>query len=304
MSARDAVPMKQVVAIGGGHGLAVTLSALRLVGVEPTALVTVADDGGSSGRLRRDLGVLPPGDLRMAMLALADPDVEIRELFAYRFRAGDLAGHSLGNLVLTALTDLEGGFMEALATASRWLGVRGRVLPSTLVPVRLRGRVDGRQVWSQVAITQTRGRVEHVWLEPSTPAALDEAVAAVRRADLILLGPGSTYTSVVPNLLVPKLGRAIAEQSERVVYVCNLEPQPGETIGFPPEAHLAALLDHCPDLRIPRVVLQRPEDPAEADAQRRALGALGAAVIHADVAADQPGRHDPGRLAAVFKGLI
>jgi uncharacterized cofD-like protein len=295
--------MSSVVAVGGGHGLSVTLSALRLVGVEPTALVTVADDGGSSGRLRRDLGVLPPGDLRMALLALADPDAEFRELLAYRFRAGDLAGHSLGNLVLTALTDLEGGFLEALATASRWLRVHGRVLPSTLVPVRLRGRVDGRQVWSQVAITQTQGRVEAVWLEPSAPAALPQAVAAVRTADLVLLGPGSTYTSVVPNLLVPELGAAMAEAAERLVYVCNLEPQPGETIGFPPEAHLAALLEHCPGLRVPRVVLQRPDDPAEARAQRRALAALGAEVIHADVAADQPGRHDPARLAAVFKGL-
>src|SRR6266498_723221 len=233
--------MSEVVAVGGGHGLSITLSALRLVGVEPTALVTVADDGGSSGRLRRDLGLLPPGDLRMALLALADPTAEVRELFAYRFRVGDLAGHSLGNLMLAALTDLEGGFLEALATASRWLGVRGRVLPSTLVPVRLRGRVDGRTVWSQVAITQTRGRVEGVWLEPSAPEALDQAVAAVRAADLVLLGPGSTYTSVVPNLLVPALGRALA--------------------------------------------------------------AVGAGVIHADVAAGEAGRHDPARLAAVLKGL-
>jgi len=295
--------VSSVVAVGGGHGLSVTLSALRLVGVEPTALVTVADDGGSSGRLRRDLGLLPPGDLRMALLALADPAAEVRELFAYRFRAGDLAGHNLGNLVLAALTDLEGGFLEALATASRWLGVRGRVLPSTLVPVRLRGRVDGRLVSSQVAITRTQGRVESVWLEPAAPAALGQAVEAVERADLVVLGPGSTYTSVVPNLLVPELGRALAEASERVVYVCNLEPQPRETIGFPPEAHLAALLDHCQGLRVPRVVCQRPGDPAGAAAQERALAALGAAVIHADVAAAQPGRHDPARLAAVLKGL-
>src|SRR6266545_476315 len=232
--------MSEVVAVGGGHGLSITLSALRLVGVEPTALVTVAHDGG---------------------------------------------------------------FMEALATASRWLGVRGRVLPSTLVPVRLHGRVDGRTVWSQVAITQSRGRVEQVWLEPAAPEALDEAVAAVRAADLVLLGPGSTYTSVVPNLLVPELGRALAEVSERVVYICNLEPQPGETIGFPPEAHLAALLHHCPGLRVPRVICQRPEEQAHADAQERALAALGASVVHADVAAAEPGRHDPARLAAVLKGL-
>jgi len=296
--------MKSVVAIGGGHGLSVTLTALRLQGVEPTALVTVADDGGSSGRLRRDLGVLPPGDLRMALLALADPDAEVRELFAYRFRAGDLAGHNLGNLALAALTDLEGGFLEALATASRWLGVRGRVLPSTLVPVRLRGRVDGRVVYSQVAITTTRGRVESVWLEPRAPEALPDAVAAVRAADLILLGPGSTYTSVVPNLLVPEIGRALADAADRVVYVCNLEPQPAETIGFPPEAHLAALLDHCAGLRVPRVVCQRPDDPERAERESRAFAALGARVVHADVADEGvPGRHDPERLAAALKSL-
>jgi len=296
--------MRRVVALGGGHGLSVTLTALRLQGVEPTALVTVADDGGSSGRLRRDLGVLPPGDLRMAMLALADPAAEVRGLFAYRFRVGDLAGHNLGNLALAALTELEGGFLEALATASRWLGVRGRVLPSTLVPVRLRGRVDGRLVYSQVAITTTRGRVESVWLEPRTPAALPDAVDAVRTADLVLLGPGSTYTSVVPNLLVPEIGRALADAADRVVYICNLEPQPAETIGFPPEAHVAALLDHCPGLRVPRVVCQRPDDPERAEQERRAFAALGSQVVHADVAAeDMPARHDPERLAAVLKSL-
>jgi uncharacterized cofD-like protein len=298
-------PPARVVAVGGGHGLAVTLTALRLQGVAPTALVTVADDGGSSGRLRRDLGVLPPGDLRMALLALADPAADVRELFAYRFQAGDLAGHNLGNLALAALTDLEGGFLEALATASRWLGVAGRVLPSTLVPVRLRGRVDGRVVYSQVAITTTRGRVEAVWLEPAAPEAVPDAVDALRTADLILLGPGSTYTSVVPNLLVPEIGRALAGAAERVVYLCNLEPQPAETTGFPPEAHVTALLDHCPGLRVPRVVCQRPDDPARAERDVGALAALGARVIHADVADERtPGRHDPERLAAVLKGLV
>jgi uncharacterized cofD-like protein len=240
----------RVVALGGGHGLAVTLTALRLVGVEPTAVVTVADDGGSSGRLRRDLGMLAPGDLRKAMLALADPDAEVRELFAYRFERGDLAGHNLGNLALAALTDLRGGFAEALAEASRWLRVHGQVLPATLVPVRLCGRVDGRQVEGQVAIATATGRVESVWLEPRRPAAVPAAVLAVRNADLVLLGPGSTFTSVVPNLLVPELAAALVEASERLVYICNLEAQPGETTGFAPEGHLAAILDHCPGLRV------------------------------------------------------
>ena len=161
----------RVVALGGGRGLAVTLTALRLLGVEPTAVVAVADDGGSSGRLRRDLGLLPPGDLRKAMLALADPAAEVRELFGYRFERGDLAGHNLGNLALAALTDLKGGFLEAIEAAAGWLGVHGQVLPATLVPVRLCGRVDGRQVEGQVAIMTATGRVESVWLEPRRPAA-------------------------------------------------------------------------------------------------------------------------------------
>jgi uncharacterized cofD-like protein len=293
----------RVVALGGGHGLAVTLTALRLLGVEPTAVVTVADDGGSSGRLRRDLGMLPPGDLRKAMLALADPAAQVRELFAYRFERGDLAGHNLGNLALAALTDLEGGFLEALGAASRWLGVHGRVLPATLVPVRLCGRVDGRQVEGQVAIMTATGRVESVWLEPRSPAAVPAAVAAVREADLVLLGPGSTFTSVVPNVLVPELAAALVE-AERLVYICNLEAQPGETTGFPPEGHLAAILDHCPGLRVATVLCQRPRDAAGAAREVAAFAVLGAGVVHAEVAADDhPGRHDAARLATALKEL-
>ena len=293
----------RVVALGGGRGLAVTLTALRLLGVEPTAVVTVADDGGSSGRLRRDLGLLPPGDLRKAMLALADPAAEVRELFAYRFERGDLAGHNLGNLALAALTDLRGGFMQALEEASRWLGVHGRVLPSTLVPVRLCGRVDGRTVEGQVAIMTATGRVESVWLEPRDPAAVPAAVLAVRDADLVLLGPGSTFTSVVPNLLVPELAAALTEAS-RLVYVCNLEAQQGETSGFAPESHLAAILDHCPGLRVATVLCQRPEGEAAAAREVRAFAELGAAVVHAEVAADDhPGRHDAARLATALKEL-
>jgi uncharacterized cofD-like protein len=293
----------RVVALGGGHGLAVTLAALRLLGVAPTAVVAVADDGGSSGRLRRDLGLLPPGDLRKAMLALADPAAEVRELFGYRFERGDLAGHNLGNLALAALTDLKGGFQEALEEASRWLRVQGRVLPATLVPVRLCGLVDGRQVEGQVAIATASGRVESVWLEPRAPAAVPAAVDAVRQADLVLLGPGSTFTSVVPNLLVPDLAAALTE-AERLVYICNLEAQPGETSGFAPETHLAAILDHCPGLPVATVLCQRPQDAAAAARELRAFAELGAAVLHAEVAADDhPGRHDAARLATALKEL-
>jgi uncharacterized cofD-like protein len=294
----------RVAAIGGGHGLSVTLAALRLLDLEPTAIVTVADDGGSSGRLRRDLGLLPPGDLRMALLALAGGESLTSGLFAYRFGAGDLAGHSLGNLILAALAELQGGFLEALAAASRLLDVRGQVVPSTLEPVSLEGRVDGQVVRGQVTLARAAGRIERVWLDPRAPAAVPAAVAAVDGADLVVLGPGSTFTSVVPNLLVPELGRCLAAASDRLLYVCNLEPQAGETSGFTPEAHLGALLDHCPGLRVPRVLCQRPPSAAQAAREAAALGALGAEVLHADVAAErQPGRHDPHRLAAALKEL-
>jgi uncharacterized cofD-like protein len=294
----------RVVALGGGHGLAVTLTALRLLGVAPTAIVAVADDGGSSGRLRRDLGLLPPGDLRKALLALADPTAEVRQLFGYRFERGDLAGHNLGNLALAALTDLKGGFLEAIEEAAGWLRVHGQVLPGTLVPVRLCGRVDGRQVEGQVAIATASGRVESVWLEPRDPAAVPAAVAAVGEADLVLLGPGSTFTSVVPNLLVPELAAALVGAQGRLVYVCNLEAQPGETSGFAPESHLAAILDHCPGLEVATVLCQRPRDAAAAARELRAFAELGAAVVHAEVAADgHPGRHDAARLATALKEL-
>ena len=303
MSSRTAAA-RQVVALGGGHGLSATLTALRLLGIDPTAVVTMADDGGSSGRLRRDLGLPPPGDLRMALLALSDPEAEARDLFAYRFQRGDLAGHNLGNLILAGLADLRGDFLEALGMASRWLRVRGRVLPSTLVPVRLRGRVDGRELEGQVAIGEASGRVERVWLQPRRPAALAEAVAAVRDADLVLLGPGSLFTSVVPNLLVPEIGTAVAEASERVVYLCNLEPQPGESSDLSPEAHLAALLAHCPGLRVPVVLCQRPGGRDVEEREEEAFAELGARVLHADLAdPGQPGRHDPTRLAVALKEL-
>ncbi len=297
-------PARQVVALGGGHGLSATLTALRLLGDHPVAVVTMADDGGSSGRLRRDLGLPPPGDLRMALLALAGAEVEARDLFAYRFQRGDLAGHNLGNLILAALAELRGDFLEALEVASRWLRVRGRVLPSTLVPVRLRGLVEGQVVEGQVAIRDAWGRVERVWLEPRRPAALAEAVAAVHEADLVLLGPGSIFTSVVPNLLVPDLGAAVAAVWERVAYLCNLEPQPGESTGFSPEAHLAALLAHCPGLRVPVVLCQRPASGADMEREVGAFAELGARVLHADlVDPGQPGRHDPTRLAVALKEL-
>ena len=235
----------RVAALGGGHGLAAPHRP-------------AAARGGATcdrdrcrrrrflGVLRRDLGPFLPGDLRKAMLALVDPTAEVRELFGYRFERGDLAGQP-GQPWLRPPSPTQAGGSEALEEASRWLRVHGN-LPATLVAVRLCGRSTGCAVEGQVAIATASGRVESVWLEPGRPAAVPAAVRAVRQADLVLLGPGSTFTSVVPNLLVPELADALTDAS-RLVYICNLEAQPGETTGFPPEGHLAAILDHCPACR-------------------------------------------------------
>jgi uncharacterized cofD-like protein len=265
----------------------------------------MADDGGSSGRLRRELGVLPPGDVRKALLALADPHSAMGPLLAYRFVRGELAGHPVGNLVLAALADLRGGFIEAVEATSRLLELQGRVLPSTLVQVELRGRVDGREVRGQDTLTGIAGRIEQVWLEPAAPPAVPAAVEAVEAADLVVIGPGSTFTSLIPNLLVPDLAAALVGRPESVVYICNLESRQAETSGFLPEAHLAALLAHCPGLVIGRILCQRPADGAARAREVRAFAELKAEVVHAElVAADRPERHDPTLLATVLRSLL
>src|SRR5690606_15222431 len=198
-----------VVAVGGGHGLSRVLAALRRLDVVATAVVTVADDGGSSGRLRRDLGIIPPGDLRMALLGLAG-NTALADLLGHRFRRGELSGHALGNLALVALAEQhDGDFVAALDHAAALLACRGRVLPATLAQVQLKARVSGAQVDGQAHVTRSGGHVERVWLEPSDPPVCAEAVSAVAAADAIVLGPGSLFTSVIAALLVPGLAAAI-----------------------------------------------------------------------------------------------
>lgn len=251
---------RRAVAIGGGHGLHRTLQALAGIAHDVTAVVTVADDGGSSGRLRRDLGVLPPGDMRMALAALCH-DPKVVDLLQYRFRSGELAGHSLGNLLLVALADLAGGdAAAATAAAAELFGIDGRVLPCTPVPVTLHaesedGRIDGQRV-----VTRTP-RVRRVWLEPqdlpATPAACEDIAAA----DLVVLGPGSLYTSLLPNLLVPGIAEAVVRCPAPVVYVANLREQPGETEGMDLADHLAALHEHVPDLAVDVVLVHDGPEP-------------------------------------------
>ncbi len=304
----------QVVAVGGGHGLARALSALRLLGNEPTAVITVADDGGSSGRLRADLGIIALGDLRRALLTLAR-NRELAGVMAHRFHRGQLQGHALGNLMLLALAERSGmDFVTALTVAGHLLGCAGRVLPSTTEPVRLMATVAGREVSGQARVTKAIGRVERVWLEPASPRACSEAVAAMADADIVVLGPGSLFTSIIAALLVPGLRTALTTSAARVVYVGNLLTQPGETAGLDAPAHVRALLDHVPGLALHAVILHEgpppagPGEPIVGDLNGAALS-LGTRVIRADLAAREPdgsvgAGHDPERLARALGAIV
>jgi uncharacterized cofD-like protein len=323
------------VALGGGHGLHATLSALRLLagrGVvdRVTAVVTVADDGGSSGRLRRELGLLPPGDLRMALAALAGEhvatsptddapaDVPWTRLLQHRFGGtGALAGHAVGNLLLAGLMEVLDDPVAALDEVGRLIGARGRVLPMACEPLDIEAEVTGledddpqraHRIRGQVAVASTPGRVRRVRLLPERPEACTEALAAVRSADLLLLGPGSWFTSVLPHLLVPELRDALVSSPARRVIVLNLEPEPGETAGFSPEQHLAVLAEHAPELRVD-AVLADVGAVALPDRLHRAAAAVlapGGRVHLAPVAAPDPTtpRHDPAALADALAAVV
>jgi uncharacterized cofD-like protein len=240
----------KIVAIGGGTGLSTLLRGLKHHTSQLTAIVTVADDGGSSGRLRRALGVLPPGDFRNCLVALADDEALLTQLFQYRFSGqSDVGGHAFGNLFLTALAEITGSFENALLEASRILAIRGRVIPSTLYDVMLVGElVNGHEganrVEGESRITEEPGAIRRVSLQPDNAPAYPEAIRALLAADLIVLGPGSLYTSLLPNLLVSDLTEAIAASRALAVYVCNTATQPGETEGYSVLDHVRALEQH------------------------------------------------------------
>lgn len=309
----------KAVALGGGHGLSVTLAALRELTEEITAVVTVADDGGSSGRMRRELDLLPPGDLRKAIIALAGADEPLlAEVFGHRFGGdGVLAGHAVGNMLLGGLFEVLGDPVRALDEAMRLFGAPGRVLPMCVNPLDIEADVTGldsdprgvRRIRGQVAVATTPGRVRRIRLHgggglggpQQRPVACQEAVRAVLDADLVLLGPGSWFTSVLPHLLVPELHDAIVRTEARRVVVMNLVPQPGETSGFSPERHLHVLQEHAPRLRVDAVVADTGAVDAP-EALRSAAGELAARVELADVArADLSERHDPIALAAAIR---
>lgn len=241
-----------IVAIGGGHGLGMVLRGLKKKSNNITAIVTVSDDGGSSGRLRRETGMLPPGDIRNCLVALSDDEELLGALFQYRYPDGDtgLNGHSFGNLFISAMAEVMGSFEGAVAESGRVLAVRGRVLPSTLFDVKLVADKSLPLVRSEVRvegeskIPQTAGQVRRVWLDPQNPPAYPESIQAILSADLIVIGPGSLYTSILPNLMVPDLADAVRASRALKVYICNVATQKGETDGFSSEDHIMALDDH------------------------------------------------------------
>lgn len=310
----------RAVALGGGHGLQATLTALRRVTSDITAVVTVADDGGSSGRLRRELGLLPPGDLRQALAALADAENGATlwaQVFQHRFGGnGALTGHAVGNLVLAGLFEVLGDPVAALDEARRLLGVSGRVLPMSPEPLEIEAEVTGlsddgksRTIRGQVAVASTPGRVQRIELRTpqrlgGVPAACAEAVDAVMGADVVFLGPGSWFTSVLPHLLVPGLHDALVRTEATKVVILNLIPQPGETAGFSPERHLHVLFEHAPGLRVDAVIADRASVPAPARL-RDAAAELGARALLADVAdPNVQGLHDPDALAACVREAL
>jgi uncharacterized cofD-like protein len=308
----------RVVALGGGHGLAASLTAWRQLTTRLTAVVTVADDGGSSGRIRREMPVLPPGDLRMALAALAGASPRTQEMAAllqHRLGGtGALAGHPVGNLVLTGLTEMYAGdAVRALGVLGDLLGCSGRVLPMAEVPLDLVATVasidpddpvGSRRIRGQVAIASTPGRVRDIRVSPADPPVPAAVLHAIETADVVSLGPGSWYTSVLPHLLVPRLREALATTGAKVVVVLNLEPQAGETDGFSPAEHLEVLLAHVGGVSLHTVIAD-----ASAVVDRRgllsAVQGCGAELVLAPVAApDGAPRHDPSRLAAALASVV
>jgi uncharacterized cofD-like protein len=322
---------RRVVALGGGHGLYASLSGLRRVTRDLTAIVTVADDGGSSGRIRKEFGVLPPGDLRMALAALCGDDAwgtTWSRVIQHRF-SGDaaggsggvvppgehgLGGHAVGNVLIVALWELLGDTVQGLDWVARLLGAHGRVLPMTSVPLELVAEVEGADpdrpdelttVRGQVACATTTGRVRSVSLIPANPPACPEAVQAIGEADWVVLGPGSWFTSVLPHLLVPELAAALVGTRARRLVALNLAPQPGETEGFSPHAHLEVLADHAPALSIDVVLADREATRGQTAELEKAAGLLGARLVLADLAmGDGSPRHDPRRLAGAFAQIF
>jgi uncharacterized cofD-like protein len=305
----------RIVCIGGGTGMPAVLRGLKHHSANITAIVTVGDDGGSSGRLRREHGILPPGDFRNNIVALAEVEPLMSRLFQYRFAEGSvLGGHSFGNLFVLAMTGVTGSFEHALRETSRVLAVQGTILPSTPQDVEICAEfADGSEECGESRIPEIGKAIARLRIKPAHPAAQPEAVRAILEADLVVLGPGSLYTSVVPNLLVEGVAKALLQSDALKVYVCNVATQPGETDGFDVEAHVAALVRHMPGEVNPVDIVIAPRHPEGASppeagvtlVQSSAPDASHPQVVVDDVVrADHPLRHDPDKLAVVLMRVL
>ncbi|MGD8454967.1 MAG: uridine diphosphate-N-acetylglucosamine-binding protein YvcK [Anaerolineales bacterium] len=307
----------RVTVIGGGHGLATLLRGMKKFTRNLAAIVTVADDGGSSGRLRDSLGILPPGDIRNCLTALSSDEDLINQLFQYRYvgAGGELEGHSFGNLFISALSEITGSFEDAVAESGRVLSVYGRVLPSTLHDVRLIADKSLPHVRREVRvkgeshISEVTGEVRRLWLEPNNPPAFPAAVQALLQADMIVIGPGSLFTSILPNLLVPDIAAAIRTSKALKIFVCNATTQKGETDGYTCGDHISAIEDHIGPGFFDLIVsngnssgkLPEGVEWVEVNPELEAIYA----VYQSDLADEEnPGRHDPEKLAQVVIDLF
>ena len=304
----------RIVCIGGGTGMPTVLRGLKHNSANITAVVTVGDDGGSSGRLRREHGILPLGDFRNNIVALAEVEPLMARLFQYRFGEGSaLGGHSFGNLFVLAMTGITGSFEHALRETSRVLAVQGTILPSTLQDVEICAEfADGSEACGESLIPEVRKPIKRIYLKPEHPAAQPEAVSAILEADLIVVGPGSLYTSVLPNLLVEGIAKALIQSDGLKVYVCNVATQPGETDGYNVDDHVAAVVRHLPGQVNPFDVVIAPVHPEGAVSRQADVSLVTTSpsrmtrtrVLVEDVVRDdQPLRHDPDKLAAVLLRL-
>ena len=301
----------QVTVIGGGHGLSVLLRGIKQATSNVTAVVTVADDGGSSGRLREELGIIPPGDLRNCLVALADTEPLMEKLFQYRFQSGtELKGHSFGNLFIAAMAEVTGDMEEALKKSSKVLAVKGRVLPASTAHVRLDAVMeDGTLVEGESHIPEVHKHIRRVKLFPEHVEPVESALAAIREADVVILGPGSLYTSIMPNLLVDGVAEALKKSRALKIYICNVLTQPGETDGYTASMHARAILDHAGRGAIDymlvnatplphgtaQILKKEGVEPVAIDED--AVNALGIGVVKADLVNDDDvAHHDPEKL--------
>ncbi|MGM9926264.1 MAG: uridine diphosphate-N-acetylglucosamine-binding protein YvcK [Bacillus sp. (in: firmicutes)] len=255
----------RIVIIGGGTGLPVLLRGLKQYPVDITAIVTVADDGGSSGRLRNELDIPPPGDVRNVLAALSDVEPLVEQMFQHRFdHSNELTGHSLGNLILAAMTAITGDFVHAIREMSKVLNVRGKVLPAANQSVVLNAELeDGTFISGESKIPYSGKKIKRVFLSPEDVKPLSETIGEIRQADLIVIGPGSLYTSILPNLLVPSLGKEVCEAKAKKVYVCNLMTQAGETLHYSASDHVKAIYEHLGCACLDTILVNGEEVPPQ-----------------------------------------